>query len=582
MKTKLELQQLDPAINLDQLASETGLIPEVVRYLCLRGFDTKEKIERMLDFNLQDLRNVRDMKDAEAFLSALQKAYEENLSVTIYGDYDGDGIMGTFILWSSISRVSKTPIHWFINNRFREGYGMNVKGVRRLLDLYPDTKLIITVDNGIKALEGIQYALNKGIQVIVSDHHGQSEGESLPDCPVVCEKRLDEKPDGEWFCGAELARRLMEAWYADNGWNSDADQMFLSNLIAYSGLATITDSIQMNPANHYICRKGLDQIQLEKDLVWKVLRQETGAHDVDEDTVGFQYGPMINAPGRMEGDVSIVMEALLSSLKNDEEGCRKAVKEMMRLNESRKETAFEDDQIAFEQIREKGYDHDSIIVLTDDRFQEGINGLTAGHIVETLGIPAIVLSPLDQDPDIYKGSARSVEGFNIFESLNECRDLLLGFGGHPMAAGLSVARDRIPDLRQRLQKIASENVPEKEQIRRIDFEMTSDQISPSLIAALNRCRPFGYGFERPTIGIESVIESYRVLKDRHLKFDIESGTEVLWWNSLRTFKKMTDEVQIENAKISVIGYPSFSIYKGRIKTQIYADEVFVTFSVTEL
>lgn len=592
---KLKLKLIDSDYDTKPLSASTGLSDAAVRVLHNRGMNSREEILGFLNYKPYQLRNVEEMKDADRFLSSLAAAVEQKKNITIYGDYDGDGVMATMIWYMALSKLGLKPA-WFVNDRFREGYGMNAKGVARLLSQYPDTQVIVTCDNGIKAHEGIQEALDRGIEVLVSDHHGQSVGEELPACPVVCEKRLDEdQSKAELFCGAELSRRLVTALFRRLGVHRD-HKTFLARLYAFSGLATVTDSITMNAANHFVVKEGLRQIGSEKDLCWQVLREETKPSSIDQDTIGFKYGPMINASGRVQGTVDAAMDVFLNSFWYEEsktaddfslernpdalayaEKCRIAVQHLMDINEERKKLSAEGDRIASIVVHANGYDTKKFIVVDDERFEEGINGLIAGHLTEQYHVPSIALSPKDGEPDIYKGSARSVEGFNIFEVLNECRDILLGFGGHPGAAGLSIRREDIPTLRGRLQDIAEKYVPEPEMTIPVDFILTPETVSPRLAQEVNQLIPFGEGFTKPTVGFEGSIKEVRVLSNRHVKFTIDtSGTplSIFWWNSIEKYKDMLKECPEPKYLVCSGGTPTYRFEYGRLAAAIYADDVY--------
>lgn len=587
---------VDDAFNPHSLSEETHLSEDVIRVFHNRGFNDSKSILDFMLFKPFQLRKVENMKDANTFLTDLQNAITNHQQITIYGDYDGDGVMATSIWYMGLDHIGAHP-HWFVNNRFVEGYGMNEKGVKRLLEQYPDTQMILTCDNGIKAQEGIEYAIKKGIQVIVSDHHGQSDGESLPDCPVVCEKRLDEDPNGEWFCGAELSRRLVEALYKRIGIRNQ-NRDFLKRLIAFSGLATITDSITLNASNHYVVREGLSMIAKEKDYCWQVLREECKPNSINEDTIGFRYGPMINADGRVSGTVDVAMAVFLNSYlyektktindinsETNEESltyaanCRQAVRSLIELNEQRKSMSAKGDRRAASIVKAKGWDKSKFIVLDDESFEEGINGLISGHLTEQYHVPSIVLCPKDGEPDVYKGSARSVEGFNIFEVLNECKDLMLGFGGHPGAAGLSIKKENIPLLRDKLESIAEKYVPTKSDDYSVDFVLTPRTISPRLAQELSQIAPYGEGFAKPTVGFEGSVTDVRILKDRHVKFTLESTTdipiEIFWWNSITAYEAQKEHVSTVKYIRGVGGVPVYKMdtYKHRLVAQIFATTV---------
>ena len=493
-----------------KLVKETRINEKAVQYLVGKGYDTKEKINSVLYFNPTELRPLMSMKNAEAFMIRLENAVKAKENITIYGDYDGDGIMGTIIMYEGLKKLG-VPVKWFINNRIKEGYGMNIAGITRLMTLHPETQLIVTVDNGIKAFEGIKYAQEHGIDVIVSDHHGQSEGESLPECPVVCEKRLDEDPNGEWFCGAELARRIIVELFSRLG-KKAANGVFLEELYAYAGFATITDSVPMNPANHYVAKHGLYMIAKASNMIWRVLYELVLPKKMDQDTIGYQYGPMVNAPGRILGDVDVVLEALIAGSEGDEEACKDAVRKMIEINKERQARSVTDDQIANGIIETMNMSKDPFIVIHDDRFTEGMNGLVSGHITEAYKVPSIVLSPKDSDPDLYKGSCRSVEGVNVFELLNQCRDELEYFGGHPMAAGLAVRRENIPALRAKLISLVSKIDIKHDPEVKVDLMIEPGKISRKALMDLDEIMPFGPELEKPMIGMTAKIRSVQTRK----------------------------------------------------------------------
>lgn len=572
-KSKIMKFKKNPKIDIEKVnrLKAHGYTEDQAELLVSRGFDTCEKADAFLNFSARDLRKIDTMKDAEAFIFRLKEAIENGYAITICGDYDADGIMATHILMTGLDAFieqtgsSCRHVEWFINDRFKEGYGLNMKSIDRLLAEHPDTQMIITCDNGIKATEAILAAIDRGVEVLVSDHHGQSEGEVLPPCPVVCEKRLDEAADGEWFCGAELARRIVSELFIRAGLVSE-NRDLLNSLIAYSGFATITDSVPMNGANHYVAKAGIYAMAKSPEAFWNCLKEVANTGVPDEETIGFKWGPMVNAVSRVVGSVDVVMDALCASRKGERQKCFEAVTRMMELNITRQELTAADEAKAIMQIENNGWADDLFLLVTDKKFEAGINGLTASRLVEAYGVPAIAMGP-SGDGDIYKGSARSVEGFSVFEALGECRELLVGFGGHPMAAGLSCHLSDIPRLRYRLCALAKKAGVTKTDTVVVDKIFEPGELSETYLREMRKLAPFGPGFERPVIGFEGTISSRYVMKDKHIKYIVKSDsdeevrTPVIWWNAAEHEQKFI--VDPLKKHIRCIGYPSVNEYDGR-------------------
>ncbi len=392
MKTIIRKKERINAKLSHKLSLETNLAPLICEYLCDHGYTSKEKINNFINFTENNLKNITEMKDVKPFILRLANAVINHEKIVIYGDYDSDGICATTIFIKTLRLLGEDP-SYFISNRFTEGYGLSIKGMQRLLTQYPDTKLIVTCDNGIVAFEGVDYAKSKGVDVIISDHHIASPDGRLPDCPVVCEKRRDENTNQlEGFCGAELARRLcVLLTQVLRKYEPLKDQ--LESLYAFAGFATITDVIELNSSNHFIAKKGLEEINnYKKDAPCFAALKEVlsinsnidevsiGYHlgpminaagritleeinnykkdapcfaalkevlsinsNIDEVSIGYHLGPMINAAGRITGDASLSVELFIS---NDIVEAKKLVLELKKLNEIRQEKSFEQQQLA--------------------------------------------------------------------------------------------------------------------------------------------------------------------------------------------------------------------------------------------
>ena len=376
----------------------------VTDFLRKRGYTTPEEQEAFLHFRESSLRKAAEMVNGPLLLEKLEAAVREKKPICVYGDYDADGIMAAFILYSGLDHLCGGGVHWFINDRFEDGYNISPESMAKLLQKYPDTEVVLTCDNGVSAAQAIDFAMKQGVTVLVTDHHEQG----LPireDCPVVDEKSLAQKAADraaettrEDFCGAELARRVITELYERCG-AAEENRDFLEDLYAYAGFATITDSVPMNAANHFVAKKGLAIIR-KREGFWKLLEEVCGnqARGISGETIGFSYGPMINAGGRVTGSAEHAFHSLQYFYEGRENDCRQALQSLAALNETRKELCCRDDESARRLIEQEQRQDDAFLLLYGEQFSEGVNGLTAGHLAEKYHVPAAVLSPAKNDP----------------------------------------------------------------------------------------------------------------------------------------------------------------------------------------
>ena len=497
-------------------------------------------------------RAVAELCSGKDLLQALQEAVRKEIGVIVYGDYDADGIMATYLLYSGLQRLMPGKAHWFINDRYEDGYMITVDSMKKCLARYPQARVLITCDNGINAAEAIAYAQSQGVTVLVTDHHVQTQ--PLPaQCPAIDEQSFAQREhdakegiEPEAFCGAELARRVIEELYAELG-KAEEHATYLESRCAYAALATITDHVPMNPSNHALGRKGLQQIRQDTGF-WKLLMEEVlgKGREVHGDTVGFYYGPLINASGRMTGEATCAMRMLLSYEEGDETTCREAIRALNELNEERKELCRHDDEIAFRKIEAEGQAQAPFLLLWDEEFSEGVNGLTATHLVEKYKVPAAVLSPTKNDPDLYKGSARSVAGatWSLVDLLNGHGELIRA-GGHAMAAGLSIRKEDLETVRALLcadlAEVARPEEPEADFIyetRTLTMAVADEQ--KQLIEELE---PFGPGFEEPRIEVRGPVwalweKNKKGTQEKvHASFGMGKSADgyninAMWWNRL--------------------------------------------------
>lgn len=553
-----------------ELAREVKLAPTIIEYFCDHGYKTAKEINDFINFQDKDLRKISKMKDGIVFLNTLKEAVTNNKNIVVWGDYDGDGVCATAIFMWTFKWLG-VKANWFISNRFTEGYGMSVKALERLLREYPETDLIVTCDNGIVAFDAVKYAKSKGIDVIISDHHEASPDGRLPDCPVVCEKRLDEDiTKTESFCGAELARRICcnLVYMLKN----EEVKPKLENLYAFSGFATITDVIEFNASNHYVAKRGLEIINKDAFPCFKVLKNELDIkREIDEETIGFKYGPMINAAGRIIGTAEY---PVLLFIEEDDNKANELSKKLLGLNEIRQAMSLEEQKRVIKEIKEKQYDKDNFIIVSEGDYKEGIAGLNASYIVDNFKVPAICFCEKEDDSTMLKGSGRSIKGFNLKLALDMCKDLLACYGGHPMAAGITIKKENLEAFRNKMNNLAK-NIETMEETINIDYLLKPEEVSVQLANEYkNVLAPFGPKLEKPVFAVEGVFgNELTIMKEKHIKTLIKGKTTsvvLLWFNSILKYETKKPN----NKTVIVIGQPSENEFNGKTTLQFIADDIY--------
>lgn len=529
-------------------------------FLNRNGLDTKEKREKYFGFTKDKLR--RDYKDMDKVAGRIAEAIRNNENITIAGDYDCDGINATVILLRSLKRLGMKA-NYIINDRFTEGYGLNLKSIKRLIETYPETDLIITCDNGISAQEGIKYALEQDIDVVCTDHHRQT-GEIV--VPTIDEWRNDENPElREESCGAEIARRtIMNVFDLLNV----EDEEFLDSLITFSGIATIADVVYFTPANHYIAKRGLELLREPKFPVIKLMLQVIGADNIDEETVGFQIAPLFNALSRVKGSVEPMVNVLLSDKSTLD--TYDLLNYLVMINEERKLMTQENIERAMQVFNPE---HKCIILA--GQFDSGIAGLVCSKFVETYNKPCICLSLKD---GIYKGSARSYLDFDLKSALDECADLLLGYGGHAGAAGLSLKEENLNTFISKMGELVDESkVLEKDPVMIIDYVASVDDMYDETIEQLMELAPFGPGFEKPNIIYNGKLGKVQFIprngEKKHVSFEIKGNLNTIkcyWWNSIDRWSERNYQ---SGQEISLIGNPKIEVFNGKPVFKVIVNEI---------
>lgn len=315
----------------------------ILKYLIVNGYDTIDKINKLLYFTKKDLPDIRLAHDVDKFLNRLLLAIQDDEEITLLADYDADGINSAAVFLSTL-RLIGVKVNCIIPHRLKEGYGISEKCVKRLIKEYPNTDLIVTVDNGIVGFEGVEYARNNGIDVIISDHHDPRPDGSLPNATAVVDvKRIGDKYPFKDLCGAGLIYRLMCEFLKEIGYTPET----INFTLAYVACATIGDVVSLIEENRYFVKEGLKQIESGRILCFSLLNKMLKIKEINEEVVGYQYVPIFNAIGRLKGDVIPAVDFLLETDKS--KGFQMA-EDLIAINEERKEVCLKEEKMTEDDV----------------------------------------------------------------------------------------------------------------------------------------------------------------------------------------------------------------------------------------
>lgn len=545
------INQLKENQNLPDLTDTT------LNILVNRGMDTPEKIMKILDKDIMNQHNPMLLKDSDTFVQHLQKAIESGKHIVIYGDYDSDGASATAIAMLSLRQLGAKVDYW-INNRFKHGYGITPEGVKDLVNKYPTVEVIITVDNGIVAFDGIQEAMSRGIQVLVTDHHEPSPDGKLPPADaVVNPKRLDDTYPFKGICGATVIYKLMMLLYLKMKEPLD----YVYSMVDIVGMATVGDVMPLLDENRLFVKESIKSINKNPRYAFKSLKEAIGQSTIDEGTFGFQFVPMINSIGRLTGEIDQAVELFLST---DKDEVDKIVSYLTSMNEKRKEMTTKQEELAISMVKDKGVQ--PVIVLAHEDFHEGIVGLVAGRIKEKYHRPTIVFTKTDEG--LWKGSGRSIEKFSLIDSLYKVAEHTQGFGGHDMACGVGLKQEQLEDFERAMIEIANKTLEPEDFIPKIqvDVFVSPQEVTEQLVEELEELKPFGTSFEAPNIAVKGfkVKKSFTMGKTReHLKL-MNDDLTLIMWNGRDYYHQNLQEAE----NVQAIGMPSLNYWGGKTSIQM--------------
>lgn len=550
------------------LAKELSVSPVSVRIMRNRGMETKEAMERYLYGTLDGLYDGALMKNMGEAVAVLIKKLREEKRIRIIGDYDIDGVCASYLLLTGLRRAERelgkrtgpagsTRIDYEIPDRVRDGYGINEAIIRQAAADGVDT--LVTCDNGIAAAKEISLAKELGMTVVVTDHHEvpvEEERQVLPPADVV----VDPKQEGETYpfreiCGAVVAYKLVEKLYEASG----VPREEWRELLEFAAIATVGDVMRLQDENRILVKYGLKQMARTRNLGLRKLVEKTGLDitDLSAYHIGFVIGPCLNAGGRLQ----TAKAALRLFLSEDEAEAEQLAEELKELNDVRKDMTKKGEDEAIAQVEER-YMGDKVLVVFLPDCHESLAGIIAGRVREHFHKPSIVLT---RSGDMVKGSGRSIEPYHMFRELTKVRDLLPKFGGHPMAAGLSIKEEDVPEFRKRLNENAE--LTEDDFIPRvwIDVPMPLEYVTEGLVEELKRLEPFGQGNEKPMFAQKGLmIRSLRVLgKNRNVvKLGLVTDTGLSMDGLLFGDGDALQRELAGRDRIDIVYYPDINEYNG--------------------
>ena len=546
----------------DGIARQFGIDPVTARVIRNRGIEGRENIERYLYGDLDSLYSPWLLKDMRPAVDILKRKLKEGQKIRIVGDYDIDGVCSTYILYQALKRLGGN-VDYAIPDRIKDGYGINESMIRAAAEDGIDT--ILTCDNGISAFSQIQTAKDFGMTVIVTDHHevpADGEREILPPADAVIDpkQRSCSYPFPE-ICGAVVAYKLVQALYEESGVSREE----WLELLEFAAIATVGDVMKLQDENRMIVKYGLKKLGHTKNLGLKKLAEKTNL-DLNSITayhIGFVIGPCLNAGGRLQ-TAKLALSMLLAK---DEETAEELAQELKDLNDMRKDMT-EHWTAEAKVLADTQYRNDKVLVIFLPDCHESLAGIIAGRLREHCQKPAIVLT---RSEEAVKGSGRSIESYHMFQKLSEVKDLMLKFGGHPMAAGLSLLEENIDEFRRELNERSGLTEEDFKAKLWIDVPMPIDYINERLVEELKILEPFGQGNEKPLFAQKQVrIRSCRVIgKNKNVvKLVLEGGSGMPMDGILFTDGIAFEEERAGRTVMDIIYYPEINEYNGNRNLQV--------------
>ncbi len=551
----------------DAIGSRFNIDPVTARIIRNRDVTDMENVDMYLNGTLDRLHDPMMMKDMDKAVSVIASSIRDNKHIRIIGDYDIDGICSIYILFKGL-KICGADVDYEVPDRITDGYGINENLIKQAYEA--GVEVIITCDNGIAAASQIDYANELGMTVVITDHHDVPYEETdngrryiIPKAAAVVDpKQNDCRYPFKMLCGAGIAYKFIDCMVKE----FQTGDSVMPELLQFAAIATVGDIVDLLDENRIIVKEGLKLIANTGNYGLNALMAVTGVsrESINAYHIGFVLGPCLNASGRLDS----AKRALKMLVTDDRAEAERHAGELKDLNEERKKLTSEAVDKAVDMVENSSLKDDKVLVIFLPDCHESIAGIVAGRIREKYYKPVIVLTRGEQEA---KGSARSIESYNMFEKLSECKDLFTRFGGHPMAAGLSLPEENIPEFRRRINEHCNLSEEDLTETVWIDVPMPLEYINEKLILELGGLEPFGKANPKPVFADKNIsIRNIRAIgKDKqYTRMTIAKDSGIVI-DAVGFFPcTELETVYNKNGRISCTYYPEINEFRDKKQIQV--------------
>ncbi|MDF2866003.1 MAG: recJ [Clostridia bacterium] len=497
------------------------------------------EIENFLKANLDNLKDPYLIKDMDKFVERVSNAVIHGEKICIYGDYDVDGITSITVMYKFLEEMG-AKVSYYLPDRLSEGYGLNKEALDDIKS--KGTSLLITVDCGITAIDEIKYARDIGLDVCITDHHECSL--ILPEATcIINPKQAGDTSEFKFHAGVGVAFKCITALSMKHNLSKDSYLKYL-DIVA---LGTISDIVSLTGENRIIAKFGLEAMKVTKNIGLSAILKLVGSNEIDSIMVSFSLAPRINACGRM-GNAGLAVELLLA--KNPKEAA-KIASQLDEQNKLRQEVEKDIFDQALAMVKDNELDKKSAIILYDEKWHNGVIGIVASKLVNIYFKPVILFT---RENGIIRGSGRCEVGFSLYEALTKCKDLLIQFGGHELAAGMTIELSKIEEFKEKFYEVVTEiNPGESKEIIEIDAEIKKEDLNVNTIKDTITMKPYGQGNKEPVFIYKGLkVQAISTIKDgKHLKLTLRDMNTLIVGIAF-SFGNRRDELVIGD-KIDIVG-----------------------------